>query len=399
MRRRLLHVLAALCAVGSLQSLLPVSADDLSNAQANQAQLGQSIARDKARLAELQAQQASVQAQMQVLTSLIANAEQHLANQNAILDAIVGQIEDTQRHLAETRQHLVARQEILNKRTRNLYKTGGDASFMDSLFTSATFSQLLDRFLVMRDVTHADQVLVQQVQADRNTIEQLAAQQARQKESQQQVIAGIREEEVALRGQYVQQNALNGQLQATKLSLQQRAAASEQALVAVGAQIAALQEARKRAHSSGVFAWPGVQGPITQTYGCTDFGGEPSPPSGITCPSSGSCTHNYYPRGCFHTGIDIAGPYGAEITAADGGIVYTYSGGSGYGNHIIMIHSNGFSSLYGHLSSFAVASGTSVAKGQRIGYEGSSGFSTGAHLHFEIRLNNDYQDPCRYVGC
>ncbi len=396
MRRRLLHVLAALCAVTSGLGTLAARADDLANAQATQQHLGQAIAQDKARVAQLQAEQASVEAQMQAVAELIAVSEQHLANQNAILDAILGQVDQTQRHLVETRAHLAERQDVLSKRTRSLYKTGGDVNFIDSLFTASTFSQLLDRFLVMRDVTHADQLLVQQIQADRVAIENLAAQQARQRDQQKQVVAAIETEQVALRGQYVQQNALRGQLASTVLTLEQRAAASQKALVAVAAEISALQAARSRAHSSGTFAWPGVQGPITQTFGCTDFGGEPPPPSGYSCRPQGTC---HASAGCFHTGIDIAGSYGSEIDATDGGIAYTYAGGFGYGNHVIVVHANGFTSLYGHMSSFAVVSGASVAKGQKIGYEGSTGFSSGPHLHFEIRLNEAPQDPCRYVGC
>ena len=87
------------------------------------------------------------------------------------------------------------------------------------------------------------------------------------------------------------------------------------------------------------------------------------------------------------------------MAAADGGIAYAYVSGYGYGNHIIIVHANGFTTLYGHLSGFAVSSGQSVGKGQAIGYEGSTGFSTGPHLHFEVRLDDAPQDPCRYVGC
>jgi murein DD-endopeptidase MepM/ murein hydrolase activator NlpD len=279
---------------------------------------------------------------------------------------------------------------VLNERSRGLYKQGGDISVIDSLFTSSTFSQLLDRFLVMRDVAHADQVLVQQIKADKVTIEQLAAQQAQERDQQAQVVAGIKQRQDALRLQYVQQSVLRQQVAADISNLQSQNAAAQQAVVAVNAEIAALVAARGRAHSSGVFAWPGVQGPVTQTFGCTDFAGEPSPPPGYSCPKS---------RPYFHTGLDIAGPYGSEVDATDGGIAYTYPGAYGYGNHVIIVHANGYASLYGHLSSFAIGSGQGVAKGQKIGYEGSTGFSSGPHLHFEIRLNDAPQDPCRYVVC
>ena len=396
MRRRLLHVFAALVAILAVLPSAPASADDIANKQQQQQDLNKSIGQDQARIKQLQGQQAAAQAQLNTLQVEISTAEAEIAAQNARLDALIGLVEKTQRDLDSTRQHLAQREKVLRQRTRSLYKTGGDVSFIDSLFTSSTFSQLLDRFIVMRDVTHSDQLLVQQIQVDKNSVESLLAQQAQQRDDQKTVVQGIKQKQESLRGQYVQEAALKGQLASQQQSLEARAAASERALAAVASEIAALVAARSRAHSSGVFAWPGLQGPITQTFGCTDFGGEPPPPSGFSCRPSGTCYASY---GCFHTGIDIAAPYGSEVDATDGGIVYNYAGNSGYGNHVIVVHANGFSSLYGHLAGFAVASGSSVTKGEKIGNEGSTGFSTGAHLHFEIRLNNAVQDPCRYVGC
>jgi murein DD-endopeptidase MepM/ murein hydrolase activator NlpD len=390
MRRRLLHILAALCAVGPLVVSVPARADDLTNKQQQRDQLNGSIGANNGKIQQDQGKLTSVQAQLQLLDGQIHDSETALAGENARLDSILGQIDQTQRKLDETRLHLEHRQIVLNQRSRGLYKQGGDISVIDSLFTSSTFSQLLDRFLVMRDVAHADEVLVQQIKADKAAIEQLAAQQAQQRDQQQQVVAGIKQKQDALRLQYVQQAALKAQVSADISSLQAQNADAQRNLAAVNAEIASLVAARGRAHSSGQFAWPGVQGPLTQGFGCTDFVGEPSPPPGYSCPKS---------RPYFHTGLDIAGPYGSEVDATDGGIAYTYPGNYGYGNHIIIIHANGYASLYGHLSGFAVSSGTAVAKGQKIGFEGSTGFSSGPHLHFEIRLNDAPQDPCRYVVC
>jgi murein DD-endopeptidase MepM/ murein hydrolase activator NlpD len=388
--------LAALIATVSLIPSVPAQADDLTAKQAQQQQLNTSIAQDKATIRALQAQQAALQTNLDVLTGQIATAEHVVATANANLDTINALVEGTKRDLQATRQHLAERQRVLSQRTRSLYKQGGDVSVIDSLFTASTFSQLLDRFIVMRDVTHSDQILVQQIQADKAAVEGLLAHQSQLRDQAAEVAQQVKAASDALRSMYVQQTALKGQVHLQQISLEARAAASQQALAAVAAEISALVAARSRAHSSGTFAWPGAQGPITQTVGCTDFGGEPPPPAGYTCRPTGTCHASY---GCFHTGIDIAAPYGSEIDATDGGIVYTYAGNSGYGNHIIMVHANGYSSLYGHLSAFGVASGTSVVKGEKIGFEGSTGFSTGAHLHFEIRLNNVPQDPCRYVGC
>ncbi len=102
-----------------------------------------------------------------------------------------------------------------------------------------------------------------------------------------------------------------------------------------------------------------------------------------------------------HTGIDIAAAYHSPIVAADTGVIYFYPGSIGYGNMILMIHGNGYSTVYGHLAGYAggLSSGQIVARGDLIGYEGSTGWSTGPHLHFEIRVNNDPRDPCIWLGC
>lgn len=363
--RRLVSLVAILALLLAVTPASAVVADQLDDARAKQQQLN-------------------------VLNGQVAAAEAKLATENAKLDAITGQLDETQRQLDAKRAEQARQQQILNQRNRILYKQGGDSQLMDSLFTANSFSELLNRYILMTDVTHANQLLVNQIKQDKEDIERLLSEQARQRDTQAATTAAIQDQTSSLQGQYVRQAALKAQLHSQELNLAGRVAAAKAALAQVNSEIAQLQAARGRAHSSGIFAWPGVQGPITQDFGCTDFAGEPPPPSGYSCPGS---------RPYFHTGIDIGGPYGSEIDATDGGIAYTYPGNYGYGNHVIIIHQNGFASLYGHMSSFAISSGQGVAKGQRIGYEGSTGFSTGAHLHFEIRLNESPVDPCRYVGC
>ena len=110
-------------------------------------------------------------------------------------------------------------------------------------------------------------------------------------------------------------------------------------------------------------------------------------------PADPSC-----PSGHTHTGLDIAAPNGTPIAAADAGVVALANRGStGYGNYIVITHGNGYSTLYGHLSAISVSVRQTVQAGQIIGAEGSTGFSTGPHLHFEIRLNGVYQNPQAYL--
>lgn len=116
-------------------------------------------------------------------------------------------------------------------------------------------------------------------------------------------------------------------------------------------------------------------------------------------PSFGTLSSRYGRRwGRNHNGIDIAGSYNSPIKAADGGVV-TYAGWmSGYGNYVIINHENGYQTAYGHCASLTVSVGDRVAKGDVVAKMGSTGRSTGTHLHFEVRKNGQYVDPLKYVG-
>lgn len=99
-----------------------------------------------------------------------------------------------------------------------------------------------------------------------------------------------------------------------------------------------------------------------------------------------------------HTGLDMAAPMGTPIYAAAPGVVsWARTGSTGYGNYIVMIHDNGLATLYAHMSGFAVSQDQYVTRGQVIGYVGSTGFSTGPHLHFEVRLNGVPVNPQAYI--
>jgi murein DD-endopeptidase MepM/ murein hydrolase activator NlpD len=99
----------------------------------------------------------------------------------------------------------------------------------------------------------------------------------------------------------------------------------------------------------------------------------------------------------FHTGLDLASPNPRVTAAADGVVAVVGSGTTGYGNYVIIVHSDGFVTLYGHLALALVKPGDRVTQGQQVGVEGSTGTSTGTHLHFEVRLNGVPLDPSPYL--
>jgi murein DD-endopeptidase MepM/ murein hydrolase activator NlpD len=104
-------------------------------------------------------------------------------------------------------------------------------------------------------------------------------------------------------------------------------------------------------------------------------------------------------EGAFHAGVDIASHYGDDVRATADGIVTEVNRRAGYGRLVIIDHGFGVTTWYGHLSAFNIQPGMNVKRGDVIGYEGDSGRSTGAHLHYEVRIYNTPINPWRYFRC
>jgi len=135
----------------------------------------------------------------------------------------------------------------------------------------------------------------------------------------------------------------------------------------------AIDESSVPAPRPGVLSWP-TEGLLTQGYGCTEF----------------AKTSKFYPT-CFHNGIDVAASYGTEVVSARiGKVIAVQNAPYAYGKWIAVEHDNGLITLYGHLSFQSARVGQGVARGEVIGYMGSTGFSTGSHLHFTVYAPNTF---------
>ncbi|MDE3075274.1 MAG: M23 family metallopeptidase, partial [Chloroflexota bacterium] len=172
----------------------------------------------------------------------------------------------------------------------------------------------------------------------------------------------------------------NEELAQTQLDQIER---EEESIAAVIARAQAGQNVRT--YASGRLAWP-LHGVLEQGFGPTPYKFEaPITYQGVR-----------YPH--FHTGIDIAAPAGSPIAAAaNGQVIVTGYDAYGYGNYLIIAHNPTLATLYGHMSRLAVGKGLVVKQGQTIGFEGSTGNSTGPHLHFEVRVNGNFVNPLGYL--
>jgi murein DD-endopeptidase MepM/ murein hydrolase activator NlpD len=170
--------------------------------------------------------------------------------------------------------------------------------------------------------------------------------------------------------------------QEADLVAQSYQAAWSQAQVGAGLALLASQLPSGKTLAGLTLSWPIAGAQVTQPFGPSNLVLEP--PLGP------------YPH--FHTGIDLAAPLGTPVTAAaDGVVVAVMHTGVGYGNYVIIAHGAGIMTLYAHLLETDVKTGDRVTRGHPIGLEGSSGLSTGPHVHFELRLNDQVLDPAIYL--
>jgi murein DD-endopeptidase MepM/ murein hydrolase activator NlpD len=121
------------------------------------------------------------------------------------------------------------------------------------------------------------------------------------------------------------------------------------------------------------------------------------PVEGAVTSSFGERMDPFNGEGAFHTGVDISTSYGTPVIAPADGMVKSADFVNGYGRTVMLDHGHGISTLFGHLSGFAVTSGEYVRRGEVIGYVGSSGRSTGAHLHYEVRIHDTPVNPHKYL--
>ncbi len=253
------------------------------------------------------------------------------------------------------------------------------------LLSANSFSDLIDGLDYVRLIVHRDREIVAEVDASKRAVASARRQTRRARRSvrhQAQIVAVRVHQARVLRNELV---ANKGQLEAArrqkKVSLdsltdQERADAEEiDALQTVSADLAAKIRAAQAhstvQHASGAgFVWP-VSAPITSPFG--------------------------WRWGRMHEGIDLGAAYGTPIAAAAAGVVIYAGWEGGYGNLVVIDHGGGLATAYGHQSRIAVAAGQSVSQGEIIGYVGSTGHSTGPHLHFEVRVDGEAVDPLGYL--
>ena len=284
------------------------------------------------------------------------------------------------------RQHAIAVRR-LSDRLVDLYERE-DTDTISLLLSSASFSALIDKIDYLQRIADGDRRIADEVGAAKARVRAQRAQTrtTRNRHRQETRVVALR---------VSQARAVRDRLAASRNGLVAAQVAREQDLAAL--------TTRERDELAEMDALQAVSGALAakiqaaQAASGPTGGGSPSA-AGLIWPVIGPVTSPFGMRwGRMHEGIDIAAPTGTAIRAAAGGSVIYAGWLGGYGNLVVIDHGNGLATAYGHQSSVAVATGQAVSQGQTIGYVGSTGHSTGPHLHFEVRVNGVPVDPLGYL--
>ncbi len=336
-------------------------------------------------LSGVQAEMTDVKARRAALDKEISVLEQEI-------HAISLEIEENEKGLRQIEEELQNAQDeadeykaIFQERVRIMYERGS-LSVLTVLFSADSFSDLLKRAELISQIAAYDDAVM-------DRMEEAQAEIAMKKTALEETNAIAELNRDIQAAKKAELDAKKASLDSAMSALQSdedayRAALDEadEAEAALRAEIKALTtpgtaqkptENTPPPYSGGKFCWPT---PST-TY--------------ITSPF-GTRYHPIQKRNKTHTGIDIGAGHGASILAAEAGTVLRADWNSGYGNYVVIDHGGGVQTLYGHCSALLVKSGQTVSRGQQIALVGSTGVSTGPHLHFEVLINGSYTDPMAY---
>ena len=356
--------------------------DDINDLNNQRSEIKDKLDEANIKLEYLQTERSGILIQIQQLDDKIRKYE----NENAELEKKLNELETSAK---ETTEKLNAVTEEYNKKEQQLRERlvalyeAGSISYLDVLLSSRTLSEFLSRYYKMLEVMEYDNQLINTVEEEKNTIE--IAKQKLDKETDEIKTLKLKVEQNKNINKNTKtlQEGYMAKLSKSEKKLNEKITKYKTETIQLETRIREISMANGDydiQYTGGLMIWPVA---IAGTKITSDYGTRQHPIQGVTN---------------FHIGIDIGNAgFGAPAVAALGGVV-TYAGELGsYGNCVIINHGDGISTLYGHGQKILVEFGQTVQQGDIIMEVGSTGNSTGPHLHFEVRINGKTVDPLNYV--
>jgi len=320
-----------------------------------------------------------VEGQLRGALSELDQLNNKLAEAKSEVDKVTIELVLKEEELNKIEEELEEKIGILNDRVAAIYKNGND-NILEILLKAEDFLDFISKLKLMNLFAEQDTQNIQLIKENRNATIGIKKSIIDLREEQKDHESKV--EELVTRAE--QKASEVGDLYSNKKNLLSQTTANKNALIQMEkqleikeAEVTRILESYKYGSApSGKFMWP-VAGWVKSGFGPR--------------------IHPIFGTRRFHSGIDIVASYGTLVKAADGGQVVQAGYFGGYGYSIMLYHGGGFATWYAHLSSINVSMGQVVQRGQVIGLVGSTGWSTGPHLHFEVRINGTPQNPLAYL--
>ncbi len=410
-RSRFVMIVALLTALIFCVETSAVSAASLSEVRKNIQSKQQEIKDSKEKEQDLSDKIAAMEKQISSKEADISKLEKAIGEAETQLGTL-------QKQLKEAEAKVDQQDEDLGSRLRNMYKNGS-IGFIDVLLDSDNISEFLTNLDMVQKVYSQDQDTLEtlkeasaEIDKKKKEIESLQSELTASKELVQEEKQSLQADKTEVEKQKATVTADIAESEDELDQMQDEEAAIEEAIRAEEkrkAEEAAKKNNSSSSSSSSSSSKPSSSKPSSSSSSKPSTSGKLTTYKGVTmqfpAPSMtrkssnfGYRTHPIKHTKRLHAGVDLAAPGGSPIVAAMSGKVILARSGSGYGNYIIVDHGNGYATLYAHCSKLLVKKGQSVSRGQQIAKVGSTGLSTGYHLHFEVRVKGSPVNPAPYIG-
>ena len=354
------------------------NSNNLTDLQTQQQEIQNQLTETNEELEQVQSQLSENLQQIEKLDEKIRESENTIAELDTQVQQLQDEIASIQSQLDVAEKNYEKQKEIMEKRLVAIYEAG-DTKYLDVLLKSSNLSDFLSSYYLITEIASVDKDLLNDVEAEKKEIELSKQKLEKNQETlatalkTQTQTATVLQNTMTLRENYIAR--LSDEEKAKQAQIDEMTQQYED----INNQILELaKQGLDTSYIGGVLAWP-VPGytKITSNYGMR--------------------VHPITGQYKLHTGVDISAPIGANFVAANDGIVTKAGYNTAYGNMVIIDHGGGISTLYAHGSEILVTVGQTVKQNEAVLKVGSTGYSTGAHAHFEVRINGVVTNPIPYI--
>ena len=376
--------------VDAIKASIQEKQEQIEEAEKAKSKIKSNITNIQAMVSALEKEKGDLEAYVTKLDEDLTDVQEKIAELKDLISEKETEIEETEEELEEAEEIQATQYENMKKRIKFIYEKG-DTFYLELVMSSASFGEMLNKATYVEKISEYDatkleeykqtceyiQACKEQLDAEKELLDEAKAQ-VEEEEANLETLISAKEGEINIKTADI--NNKEAAIKEYEEDLAAQTATIQALEAAVAAERAQLAEAGEAiVYDGGMFKWPAP----SYTRISDDYGNRTHPILGVQQ---------------FHNGVDMAAPGGSPILAAYDGKVVAAAYNASMGNYIMINHGGGLYTIYMHASALYVSTGETVTRGQKIAAVGTTGRSTGNHLHFSVRKDGAYVSPWNYLS-